>query len=912
MLYELATGQNPFRRDDAVAVIKAQMTLEPPRAHDRDPDISPFFSEVCATLMAKSPAARFGSADELRTVLTEGEKSEWWAGREKMLRTIVAELPPIEVRRETTLHGRETELAALDEAWTRAKEGDGNVLLIEGEAGLGKTRLIDSFLRKLKTEAAHVLYGSYPPSGGLGGISDAILSKFGSSGLAENLAPYMTVTPTLIPAFAALIRHETAPTGSEPLRGDALSAVLCHIMRALAEEKPTIWVIEDLHFAAGDARNAVLSMARALHPHRVLLVLSARQLAEEDHVHLSRLDYYKRLPLGRLGARDVIELLRDAFQSEALAEKLGGKIAYKSDGVPFFVFEMIRGLREGRFLKQNPDGTYVQTQMITDIEVPSAVKDLIETRLSGLDKSERAILEVGAVQGYEFDPGLVARVLEKKKVGVLQDLAEIERRSGIVQGKAGACRFDQYQIQEVLYKDLMPDLRAEYHTLLADAFADREEFDEPEEAELDDAYFLARHYLRGSKPKRAMPYLDAAMTYLTGAFQNDAAVDLAQRALGAKRMLKGGDRVAMLRRLAGRLDVRGRREEQWAAIEEALALTEAAENVALRVGVLSEACTYCDRIARYDRSLSYAQEAIALVEDLADPTLRMTALTVMSTALRRLGRAEESLKIREELLELARGRDSKRHEWIAIGNLGVAYWSLGRYAERKRCHELRMESASDSGTTGAVAHLNLANVHSDLGDLSRARELQAEALRLSREVGFRALEAHSLFETGKIEERAGDPDLAVDAYRAAASLSDEIGDIQCKVECLTALGRVRAKAGDSKAALTMLGEAVQVAAEKNLQGAHQLAAAWVANVSGANDGTAIRVLAENDAHIPHHEKLEGRFVLWQATGDPEHLTEAHRLLSELREHAPAEYRQSMIEDIPLNREIMEAWEEQQA
>jgi tetratricopeptide (TPR) repeat protein len=223
-----------------------------------------------------------------------------------------------------------------------------------------------------------------------------------------------------------------------------------------------------------------------------------------------------------------------------------------------------------------------------------------------------------------------------------------------------------------------------------------------------------------------------------------------------------------------------------------------------------------------------------------------------------------------------------------------------------------MESASDSGTTGAVAHLNLANVHSDLGDLSRARELQAEALRLSREVGFRALEAHSLFETGKIEERAGDPDLAVDAYRAAASLSDEIGDIQCKVECLTALGRVRAKAGDSKAALTMLGEAVQVAAEKNLQGAHQLAAAWVANVSGANDGTAIRVLAENDAHIPHHEKLEGRFVLWQATGDPEHLTEAHRLLSELREHAPAEYRQSMIEDIPLNREIMEAWEEQQA
>ena len=69
-----------------------------------------------------------------------------------------------------------------------------------------------------------------------------------------------------------------------------------------------------------------------------------------------------------------------------------------------------------------------------------------------------------------------------------------------------------------------------------------------------------------------------------------------------------------------------------------------------------------------------------------------------------------------------------------------------------------------------------------------------------------------------------------------------------------------------------------------------------------------KILTEHESRIPHHEKLEGHFVLWKANGNPEHLTEAHRLLTELREHAPEEYRESMIENIPLNREIMQAYE----
>ena len=79
-----------------------------------------------------------------------------------------------------------------------------------------------------------MLYGSYPPSGGLGGLTESLESKFGSKGMEEALAPYLTVTPRLLPAFAAMVRHEAMPEGQEPLSQDAFQTVFVHLMKALA------------------------------------------------------------------------------------------------------------------------------------------------------------------------------------------------------------------------------------------------------------------------------------------------------------------------------------------------------------------------------------------------------------------------------------------------------------------------------------------------------------------------------------------------------------------------------------------------------------------------------------------------------------------------------------------------------
>jgi serine/threonine-protein kinase len=164
MLYELLSGTNPYRHDDPGAVITAHLETDPERLDRRTEEVSVFFSELIGTLLAKQPEERLADATVLGDALAEGERSSWWSARERTILRERERRPKVPVRRETKLYGRETELALCREAWERAKERHGNVLLLEGEAGIGKSRLVDAFVSDLDGADAHVLYGSYPPS----------------------------------------------------------------------------------------------------------------------------------------------------------------------------------------------------------------------------------------------------------------------------------------------------------------------------------------------------------------------------------------------------------------------------------------------------------------------------------------------------------------------------------------------------------------------------------------------------------------------------------------------------------------------------------------------------------------------------------------------------------------------------
>ncbi|MHC4222400.1 MAG: protein kinase domain-containing protein [Planctomycetota bacterium] len=765
VLYELSTGKHPFAGDDIGAVVRRHLeeTARPPSLVN--PQLTPFFEEVVLTLLAKDRGERFDSTASLREVLERGEQSEWWIERARSIRSATKQpLRRIRIPRETALYGRDSELDELRVLFGRAEAGEGQVLLIEGEAGIGKTRLVDEFVGLLRQEGRELnfLFGSYPPGGAAtaaGAFSTAYREHFGSESLEETLGEYLKVTPGLIPAFAALLRGEATPRGEEPLGKDALQAVFVHATRALAEERPTVVLIDDLHFAPEEGRALFAALSLALQGHRIFLVGSSRPGLPEDWVaDVERLDQCSWLGLSRLGPKDLAGLLMDAFGSERLAEELAYQIGTKSDGNPFFAFEIIRGLREGQFITQKPDGTWVKTQVIENIEIPATVMDLIQARIADLDDDQRNLLELASCCGYEFDPRIVGEALGMGRIPALQKLGRVEKSLRLVRSAGAKYLFDHHQVQEALYEGLSQPLREEYHAALAETLEAREHTDDQRGAT---AVELCRHLFLGGRGAKAGLYLGAALDQFEEGYLCDALIDLAQRALAEPGLLQGRERIEVLLRTRNALDSLGLREKEREVLDEAVALAADSGDAALRSRAEHELGGHLFRVSQYDEARTRFRKAFRLAREAGERRIEAQAMGSLGAISFNLGQFERARRFLARHRALAREIDDRRGEASATGNLGIALKNLGRSEEAREHLELHLALSKENGDRRgeAIATGNLGLVYSILGRSNQARSLFERCLSLSREIGFRHGEAsatgnlgNALFELGLYDE----------------------------------------------------------------------------------------------------------------------------------------------------------------
>jgi tetratricopeptide (TPR) repeat protein len=615
--------------------------------------------------------------------------------------------------------------------------------------------------------------------------------------------------------------------------------------------------------------------------------------------------------------------------------------------VPFFIFEMIRGLKEGQFIKQQADGTYVQTQMIPDIEVPSAVKDLIEGRLRGLEHDQRRILDAGSVMGMTFDPGLISAVLEEKKIRVLEHLADIQRRSGLVVDDGSLARFDQNQIQEVLYQDLPAHLCSEYHALLASAYAERMEG----EPQGEDSVFLVFHHLRGSRPKESLSQLTPALEHLEMSYRNDASIELAARALDIPKLLEGEERVDVLLRKAGRHALRGEREMQRAALHEALALADERADAALRAKVSalqgrsllwtsehSAARVWLERAlelareagdreteasvteslgfilwgqGRYEEARAQYERHLAFTREIGDRKSEVTALNSLGNLFADQGRYEEARAHYEGSLAVAREIGDRVGEVAPTGNLGNICARQGRYEEARTQYEKWLALTREIGfrASEGVALVNLGPLQTALGQTELAQETLNASLRVLHEIGSRRPEGYALEALGGVAEQRGEAGKARRFYEEALALRREISYAKGVTSTLVALGRLRASEGDDSAAAEHLDEALSLAEDLKVPGLILSATVERARLPGGDVEPARAALVEHEERVEHGTRMNARFRLWELTKDEAHLVEAKRQLDFALDHAPGDCRTSMIENVPLHSEIMRAWEE---
>jgi tetratricopeptide (TPR) repeat protein len=807
VLYELACGVNPYQADALPEVVRKVLSEDPRRLGEVNPQLSPFFEELVHTLLAKDRDARFASAPALTAVLTDGEESAWWSERSRSMRASTRRpLRRIRIPRETGVYGRETELAKLRALYDAAKSGEGRVVLIEGEAGVGKSRLVDELVALLQQDGEDVnfLFGSFPPGAAAtaaGAFTTAYHEHFGG----EGSAAYLGQTPSLVPAFDALLRGEPTPAGEQPLTRDSLQTCFVHATRALAAERTTIVLVDDLHFAPQEGQALFTALAMAVPGQRVLLIGTARPgVSESWTAELTRLAQTTAITVPRLGPKDLLALLKDSFRSERLAQELGMRIAAKSDGNPFFVFEIIRGLREGQFITRRGDGTWATTQFVADIQIPSSVLDLIQARVADLEEEERELLDMASCCGFEFDPTLVAAACGVGAIPALKRFGRVEKKHRLVRAAGANYVFDHHQVQESLYDGLHVTLRAHYHAAIAQALEARDDVAGKDPAALDGAVAVAlcEHSFRGSRGAQGLRYLDRALDHLEARYHHENAVALADRALALTTLVAGERRMKLLIRKAGLLNHLGRRDTERAALDEALSLaTEAgAQDVVVRVRDLIG--LHLLLLGRYDGARAVLALAIEGARTLGDAKTEASASGRLGNALWAQRKFDEARAQHERQLELGRALADRRVEAHAAGNLGIVDLAQGRHADALAHHGHYLALCRETGDRRgeAIAMANLGRVFSTQHSLDQAREHYERSAAISREIGFRLGEATATGNLGSILHRQGLFEEALEHYERNLAISREVGDRRGVIRCAS-------NAGDALRALGRLDEA---------------------------------------------------------------------------------------------------------
>lgn len=405
MLYQLTTGRAPFTGDNVVNVISQHLHVTPVPPSTYNATIPPRLELLILRLLAKQPSERPASAAEVREMLRKIIEAESTPG---------TPLPaPLEQIVRGSFVGREHEFSEANAQWQKAVSGQGSVLLISGEPGIGKTRLARELISLAGFSKGLALVGECYAEGGMpyAPVARMLQEAVGSDslhrslGLPENvMADLITIAPGLRSYYPDISPNPPLDPQAEQQR---LFDHVVDFVSALSAKVPILWLVDDAHWADAGSLVLVRHLARRTRNARILIVLTYREVElsearalNEVLADLNRERLAERIKLTRFSREQTRELLGVMFAEDITPEFLEA-IFREAEGNPFFVEEVCKALiEEGKLYRENG---HWQRPAMDQIHVPQGVRVAIESRLERLPVPAQDALRIAAVIGREFD-----------------------------------------------------------------------------------------------------------------------------------------------------------------------------------------------------------------------------------------------------------------------------------------------------------------------------------------------------------------------------------------------------------------------------------------------------------------------------------------------------------------------------
>ena len=674
------------------------------------------------------------------------------------------------------LIGRALELEALDDALSRATDGAPEIVIVAGEAGIGKSRLIAEFRDRAMGHEALVLQGACLDlaDGGMpyGPLTEALrgfLRDMPPERIDEILGPARDEIGRLLPGIgegrskgSANAAAANADEGSPDIRsglGQArLFGLLLRLLGDLAADAPVVMVFEDLHWVDRSTRDLVTFLARNLDRECLLLVITVRtdDLGPGHPVatwlaSLARDIRTTRLDLARLDRADVARQV-DRLMGSMVDDGLVDRIHARSDGNPFFVEELVAAERRG--------GTE---------RLPRTLAETLAGQIASVPDASQRLLGIVAVAGRPINEELIAAVADRSEPEVREPLRAAVASGVLVPDPAtGTLRLRHALLGEVVEAQLMPAERRELHERFARVLS------EPRSGggtvPSVGAAEIAHHWLGADRPREAFRGSIAAAEAAEQVYANAAAVQHYAIALELEARLTPDERaepglpdpIELRRRAASVADDAGESEQGIVWLREALSLVdEAAEPTT--TGLLHARLGYSFWILdRMDEAQRAHREAVRLVPAMPPSAERALVLGGLGGWLMGAGRYGESQRVCEEAIQCAVAVGAVREEARARSNLGQDLVSLGDVDAGIRELEAARRIGEEHGLIDiqVVASANLSYhliVADRLDDAAAAATAGAEAATsygLERRFGphFQACAIDALFRSGRWAE----------------------------------------------------------------------------------------------------------------------------------------------------------------
>jgi pimeloyl-ACP methyl ester carboxylesterase len=442
----------------------------------------------------------------------------------------------------TPFVGREAELRLLGERFEQAQAGRGQLVLLAGEAGIGKSRLLREFRRRVGVagwiEGRALSGGRAMP---LHPVVDMVRRAFdideadadatavdrlerGVLGLGEDLRPALPFLRYLLavdPGDPAVERMAPAAR-----RNETLAAVQRVLVRA-AERRPQVIVLEDLHWADPATEEWLGTLGDSLATRTVLLVLTYRPGWAPT---LGDRTFHTRLALPTLSAAESIRMTRDLLGTDVLPDALQTLVVSKAEGNPFFVEEVVRSLLEVGAVRRRDEGLAL-TLPLDEIRVPDTIEDVILARIERLGPEARRLLQVAAVIGKNVSLALLEGVAAVPADPLRATLRQLQAAEFLYEAGGATdalLTFKHALTHEVAYACLPEAERQALHRQVGAAIEARYR-DRPAEV----AASLAEHFERGRSWDKAASYHLLAAERAKSRYAYPTAVRACERAIEA-------------------------------------------------------------------------------------------------------------------------------------------------------------------------------------------------------------------------------------------------------------------------------------------------------------------------------------------------------------------------------------------